>query len=124
MVHTHIYMVHTGIYKGMPVHKCMSLYVQLPVLNNVLQHQTSHCKQSFEPCCIHHPSTVSHILLANPSKFTIYSLTWYIEVHTCIYQFVLCMYIVSTGIDLVQVTTTLDFQSGLISLSLAIQASL
>jgi hypothetical protein len=43
-----------------------------------------------------HLSIVSHILLAKPSKITIYSLTWYIEVHTCICMYKLCMYIEQT----------------------------
>ncbi len=86
---------------------CKYIHVQYTTI--FWQHPTS--KQLLEQCCIHHPSTVSHILLAKPSKITIHSLTWYIEVHTWIYMYKLCMYIERTCMYFVHNHTLLPIRS-------------
>ncbi len=94
------------IYLDIYVHTCMYSFQYTPIF---WQHPTS--KQLLEQCCVHHPSTVSHILLGKPSKITIYGLTWYIEVHTCIYMYKLCMYIKQTCMFFVHNHTLLPIRS-------------
>jgi hypothetical protein len=107
MVHTRLYMVQTCMYKDMHVHTCMSMYIpwhacaymhfhihacMYSFQYSIIFWQHPSCNLLLEPCCIHQPSTVSHILNSNTSTLaiTIYSPTWYIEVHTSIYQYVQC----------------------------------
>jgi hypothetical protein len=105
-------------YNDMHVHTCMSLYIQWHACIYMHVHvhacmytfqyskknwQHPSCKLLLEPCCIHNPSTVSHTLDSNPSKITIYSLTWYIGVHTSIYLYVQCTDTVCTGMYFLQV---------------------
>ena len=76
----------TIVYQYLHVHTGMCS-CQYPII--LCQHPAH--KLLSEHCSIHYPSTVNHFLQSHPSKITVYSLTWYVQVHTSIYTLHTCM---------------------------------